>query len=157
MPGFLLFERRLDLRALLDRDWAARMKAASARRMQGSGYRTRNDLEARAFDSAGTRYRLQQTSGVRVERVAEQLSRVRLFHRAGRVENRHVVGVLGHHAEVMSDQDHGEPQTFLKFLDEVQDLRLNSDVERRGRFVGDQQARIARQRHRDHHPLPHPA
>ena len=36
---------------------------------------------------------------------------------------------------------------------QVQDLRLRGHVERRGRLVGDQDARIAGERHGDHHPL----
>ncbi|KAG1362878.1 hypothetical protein G6F61_014085 [Rhizopus arrhizus] len=37
------------------------------------------------------------------------------------------------------------------------DLRLDGHVQRGGRFVGDQQARLARQGHRDHHALAHAA
>ena len=39
----------------------------------------------------------------------------------------------------------------------AQDLRLDRHVERGRRLVGDQQARRARQRHRDHHALAHAA
>ena len=38
--------------------------------------------------------------------------------------------------------------------EQVEDLRLDGHVERRGRLVGDQQRRIVGQRHRDHHALP---
>ena len=37
---------------------------------------------------------------------------------------------------------------------QLQYLRLDGDVERRGGFVGDQQCGIVGQRHGDHHPLP---
>ena len=40
---------------------------------------------------------------------------------------------------------------------QVEDLRLDGDVERGGRLVGDQQRRLAGQRHGDHRPLPHAA
>ena len=36
---------------------------------------------------------------------------------------------------------------------QLQDLRLDGDVERGGRFVGDQQRRVVGERHRDHHAL----
>ena len=49
------------------------------------------------------------------------------------------------------------PRLRLRSLDQVEDLRLDRHVERRGRLVGDQHARLQRQRHRDHRPLPHPA
>ena len=37
-----------------------------------------------------------------------------------------------------------------ELLQQVEDLRLHRDVERRGRLVGDDQARLAGQRHGDH-------
>ena len=40
---------------------------------------------------------------------------------------------------------------------EVQDLGLDRDVEGGGRLVGDEQLRVAGERHGDHHPLPHAA
>ena len=40
---------------------------------------------------------------------------------------------------------------------QLQDLRLHGDVECGGRLIGDQQLRLARDRHRDHRALPHSA
>ena len=45
------------------------------------------------------------------------------------------------------------PSSLLKLADQLEDLRLDGDVERGGRFVGDQQLRAAGERHRDHHAL----
>ena len=42
-------------------------------------------------------------------------------------------------------------------LQQVEDLRLDGDVECGGRLVGQQQVGLAGKRHRDHRPLPHPA
>ena len=42
----------------------------------------------------------------------------------------------------------------LQFLEELQDLRLDGDVEGGGRFVRDQEVRLVGQRHGDHDPLP---
>ena len=42
-------------------------------------------------------------------------------------------------------------------LHQLQDLRLDGDVERGGRLVGDDQLGIAREPDRDHHPLAHAA
>ncbi len=39
----------------------------------------------------------------------------------------------------MADEDDGEAQAVLQLLEEIEDLRLDRHVERRGRFVGDQQ------------------
>ena len=49
------------------------------------------------------------------------------------------------------------PVSCLDLADEVEDVRLHRHVERGRRFVGDQERRLARQRHRDHHPLAHAA
>ena len=49
------------------------------------------------------------------------------------------------------------PSRVLQVAHQVEDLRLDGHVERRGRLVGDQQLRVAGQRHRDHHPLAHAA
>ena len=42
-------------------------------------------------------------------------------------------------------------------LQQLEDLRLDRHVERGRRLVGDQELRLAGQRHRDHRALPHPA
>src|SRR5438093_13455998 len=42
-------------------------------------------------------------------------------------------------------------------LHQLEDLRLDRDVERRGGLVGEDQRRIARERHGDHHSLAHPS
>ena len=44
-----------------------------------------------------------------------------------------------------------------QLLEQRQDLRLDGDVQRGGRLVGDQQPGPAGQRHRDQRPLPHAA
>ena len=104
---------------------------------------------------AGNRF--EQAARVRIERISKQLRSRRLLHHARRVKNRHVVGILGDDSEIVRDQDHGEAEPHLQLADQIENLRLDRDVERGGRLVGDQQPRIARQRHRDHHALAHPA
>ena len=49
------------------------------------------------------------------------------------------------------------PSLLLELQHQVEDLRLDGDVERGGRLVGDQHLRIAGQRHGDHHALAHAA
>ena len=49
------------------------------------------------------------------------------------------------------------PTAVLEVAHQVEDLRLDGDVERRGRLVGDQQLGIAGERDGDHHPLAHAA
>ena len=49
------------------------------------------------------------------------------------------------------------PSLRLQVEDQVEDLRLDGDVERGGRLVGDQHFRIAGERHGDHGALAHAA
>jgi hypothetical protein len=49
------------------------------------------------------------------------------------------------------------PVLLLQLDHQVEDLRLDGDVERRGRLVGDQHLGIAGQRHGDHDALAHAA
>ena len=41
----------------------------------------------------------------------------------------------------------------MQVLEQLQHLRLDGDVERRRRLVGDQKVRVVGERHGDHHPL----
>ena len=49
------------------------------------------------------------------------------------------------------------PSSLLQRAQQVEDLRLHGDVERGRGLVGDEQARVADERHRDHHALAHAA
>ena len=49
------------------------------------------------------------------------------------------------------------PSSLAGSSQQLEHLRLDRDVERRRRLVGDQQLRVAGQRHGDHHPLAHAA
>ena len=71
------------------------------------------------------------------------------------VEHDRVLAVPGDDAEVVGDQEQGRVVTNV--LEHVQDLRLHRDVERRRRFVGDQQVRFADQGRGNHRALPHAA
>ena len=51
----------------------------------------------------------------------------------------------------------GRAHPALEVAHQLQDLRLDGDVERGGRLIGDQQLRIAGQRDGDHDPLAHAA
>ena len=49
------------------------------------------------------------------------------------------------------------PSSRCRRLEQLEDLRLNGDVERGGRLVGDEDLRMADEGHRDHDALAHPA
>jgi hypothetical protein len=73
------------------------------------------------------------------------------------VHEQHSVRKLGQHIEVVTDQQYGNPGSFVEFLQQSQDFRLRVGVERCGRLVGDHQVRLTRQGLGNHHPLPLPA
>ena len=55
----------------------------------------------------------------------------------------------------MRDQQHAHAALDLQTAQEVENLRLNRHIQRRRRFIGNQQARIGRERNGNHHPLFH--
>ena len=57
----------------------------------------------------------------------------------------------------MGDEDHGGIVLFLQFAHKLENLRLNRNVQRRGRLVGDEKLWVAGQRDGDDDPLLHPA
>ena len=68
----------------------------------------------------------------------------------------HHADTVGHapdHTEVVRNEQHRHPVPLLQAADECQDLGLHRDVERRGRFVGDQQVGVVGDRHGDHDAL----
>ena len=83
--------------------------------------------------------------------------RRRFFDDAAAVHDGDVVGEFGNDSEIMGDQNHRHPGLGLKLPKKLQYLRLDGDVERRRRLVGDQQRRSAGKRQRDHRPLVHAA
>ena len=103
------------------------------------------------------RQRAEQRLGVRMLRMVEQLLRRRLLDDLAGVHDGDLVGRLGDDAHVVRDDDHRHLVLLAQLLEQVEDARLHRDVERRRGLVGDQQPRLARQRDRDHHALPHAA
>ena len=81
----------------------------------------------------------------------------RLLDDEASIHHGDAVGVFGHHAQIVRDQDHGHSGLAPYLAQEVEDLRLDGGVERGRRLVGDQEIGLAGQRHGDHHPLVHAA
>ncbi len=103
------------------------------------------------------RQRAQQRLGVGHARRMEDLARRRRFHGAAGIHDHDVVGAAGGHAEIVGDQDHRHAALALLALQQVEDLALHGDVERRGRLVGDQQLGRTGDGNGDGHALAHAA
>jgi hypothetical protein len=80
----------------------------------------------------------------------------RLLDHLAAVHHHHSTRRLGHHAEVVRDEHDGGAVLALQRGEQVEDLRLDRDVERGGRLVGDDDGGAEDQRHGDHHALAHP-
>ena len=108
-------------------------------------------------DVADDRDRTDEPAGVGVQRASEQRGDVALLHDLPGVHHGHPITHLGDDAEVVGDEDDRGPGLVAQVAHEVEDLRLDRDVERGRRLVGDQEFGFARERHRDHHALGHTA
>ena len=80
----------------------------------------------------------------------------RLDHMAG-VHHSHMAADLRHDAQVVGDHQYCGVAGFHHFSQQLQNLRLQRDIQRRRRFVRDQQPRTPHQCHRDQHALTHAA
>ncbi len=85
-------------------------------------------------------------------RAHHRVARARL-HEAAAVEDGHVVGDVGDHAEIVGDQQDRHPGLVLEPGQQGENLGLRGDVEGGGRLVGDQERGFQDQRHGDHGAL----
>ena len=95
----------------------------------------------------------QQPARVGMARAAEHLLAAAFLDETPGVHHGDAIRELVHHAEIVRDQQDRGAELALEVAHQLEDLRLDRDVERGGRLVGDQQLRPQRQRHRDHHAL----
>ena len=65
----------------------------------------------------------------------------------------HVIRDFADHGQIVGNEQHRHPPSLLHLGDQIENLLLNGHVERRRRFVCDQQLRLACDRHRNHHAL----
>ncbi len=99
------------------------------------------------------RHRGEQLPGVRVlGRVEDLLDRARLDDDAV-LHHHDAVGEVGDDAHVVRDEDDRRVEARVQVAQQVEDLGLHGDVERRRRLVRDEQERVARDRLRDHRAL----
>ena len=156
----LVAGRQLDERRNLDRAALLRLEAASP-----------EDAPARRVDRA-RKVALQHDPGPllltlwirdrhgREQGVRVRVERGRVDHLARRglddvaeVHDRDAVRDLPDDREVVGDEEVGDPELALEVPQEVEDLGLDRDVERRDRLVADDQLRLERDRPGDPDPL----
>ncbi len=65
------------------------------------------------------------------------------------IHHRDAVADVLHHGEIVRDEQIGQPEALLQVLQEVDDLRLDRDIERRDRLVAHDQVGIGSERPRN--------
>src|SRR5215469_9298035 len=136
---------------------AARMERASRRAIERMRQGARDYGQRGARLAIEARDRTQQRLGVgMLGRMKDVVYRT-FFHDAAEIHHHNIVRHLCNDPEIMGDEDDRGVVLVLELAEKRQDLRLRRHVDRRGRFVGDQQARPAGERHRDHGALTQPA
>ena len=71
--------------------------------------------------------------------------RVRLLYAPALVHHHHLIGDVLHHAEVMGDEQVGQPIFILQVLQQVQDLGLDGHVQRGDGLVADEDVGLHRE------------
>ena len=94
---------------------------------------------------------------IRMTHAPEEVGCICRLDHPARVHHVDPVRVPRDHAHVVRDQQHRHAEAILKVIEQCEDLRLDGDIKRGRRLVGDQQPRLAGQRHRDHDTLAQPA
>jgi hypothetical protein len=97
--------------------------------------------------------RIQQHARVGVLRLAEQHRLVGHLDQTAEVHDAHLVGHVAHNGEVVRDEEVGQAPLALQVLHDVEDLRLHRHVQRRRRFVADEELGMRRERTRDRDAL----
>lgn len=92
-----------------------------------------------------------------MRRGGEHLARRRGLHHAALFHHHDPVAISGGEAKIVSDQNGGHPPLAGQLGDQVHHRLLRGDVQSGGRFVGDQQSRLARQGDGDDDALAHAA
>ena len=88
-----------------------------------------------------------------MQRAGKHLPRRPRLDDPTRVGDRDAIAQPRRDAEVVRDEQHPDAALARLRGEEVEDPRLHGDVERGRRLVGDDEPRLGRERHRDHHAL----
>src|SRR6478735_7430515 len=86
--------------------------------------------------------------------LSEKGIRRRTLDDAAEIHDRDAVADMLHHTEIVADEEIGQAEITFEFQEQIDDLRLNRDVERRDRFIADDELRVDRERPRNPDPLP---
>jgi len=151
-------ETHVDTRALRSREGTTIGKRTSRTYLTGGGRLPRDAGSSNVM--AGrleTRDRLEQRARVRVLRSRAYLIDRPGFDHVAAVHHGDTLTGLGNDTEIVRHEQDCHVEITTALLDQLEDLRLGRHVERRSRFVGDQESRTGRDRDGDHDALAHAA
>ena len=100
---------------------------------------------------------LGQLACVGMGRGRQDARRIAALHHLAMPQYGDALGRVGHDGEIVRDQEHPHPVLVDEAAQQVEDLRLQHDVESRRRLVRDEQLRLERTGNGDDHALPLPA
>ena len=122
-------------------------RSGSLGRVDQLGHGARDLLEPHLVQRGrvDARDRADQALGVGMARVREQRLDARLLDDLPGIHHDDALRHLGDDAHRVRDQHDRHAEALLQLAEQVEDLRLDGDVERGGRLVGDQQLGIAGQ------------
>ena len=146
MPRRDLAERRRGLAADRLGVAAAWVEVAAGRRRGRAGDVAGEDDGLVLGVRVRLRHRREQRLGVGVPRAPVEVAGVGELDDLSHVHDRDAVGDVLDDAQVVRDEDDTEVQLALQLLQQVEDLGLDRDVQRRDRLVGDDQHRVGHQR-----------
>ena len=134
-PLTAVHQFRLLLKALLLGPLAPGGEGAALGRIGHVGGEALDGFQPLGLSGFQQRYRPDQSDGIGVMGVEQQIPLGGALHAAAGVHHEDVVGKLGDHTEVVGDDNHGVAHLVL-YLDEgLNNLRLNGDAQTGGELV----------------------
>ena len=121
---------------------AAGMEFTAAWWVHRAGNVSFEDLDLLSGFHIRGRDRVHQRFGVGVERMIEDLLRIRQFNNIAEVHDADAVGDVLYNGHIMGDEQIGKVLLFLEVLQKVQDLGLDRNIQRADRFIADDEARL---------------
>ncbi len=146
MPGLMFFEWRLFERAFFNRNWASGMKPAAGGRVHWTGNIAFEDDSLPFPLDFGIRNRNRRNQRLRIGMKWRQVNffGFRKLDDLTEVHDRDAVADMFYKIESVGNKKVSQIELFLQLFEEVDDLCLNGNVERRYRLVAYQKGRFYR-------------
>ena len=115
--------------------------------MIGFGTITLENLAVTGLDAMriGKRHGIQQGAGIGMSRLAIHRLRLAQLDHVAQVHHSNAIADVLNNRKVMRDEQIGQIEFFLQILQQIDDLRLNGDIQRRDRLVSHDQLGIGSQ------------